>query len=106
MGSVDELDANINVYDVTFKICDQTPDLQLQTMTVMFKHPKRISLTNLYPLLHSHLDAENFPGLQVWKYKPIHVNVFSSGIVIMCGIKNIADANLIKLELESLLLGI
>ena len=103
MGKCDDLDAHFNAYHVSEVLCkEEIPNLILQTMTYVYKYSNSIDLYKLSEQIKSLLNLEGFPGLQVWAFKPIHVNVFSTGRVIMTGIKDVIDANYIKSELDKL----
>jgi TATA-box binding protein (TBP) (component of TFIID and TFIIIB) len=101
MGMVDELDATFKVISVFSKIGYGFPVIKLQTMTVKFRI-KPVNLTFLSKLIESQLELELFPALLIKKYKPISVNVFSSGAVVICGVKDMDIVNVIKNDLESL----
>src|SRR5271154_6373584 len=103
MGKVDELVAHCNVLLIT-SLLHSYPELELQTSTVVYAYPYRILLDKLSLLIKCHFDLENFPAVQITKYKPIHVNVFASGKVIICGIKDMSDAKLIETELDNIVL--
>ena len=103
MGKVDELSAHCNVLLVT-SLLHAYPEVQLQTMTVVYAYPYRILLDKLSLLIKCHYDLENFPAVQITKYKPIHVNVFASGKVIICGIKDLHDAKNIETELDNIIM--
>ena len=102
MGMVDELEAAFKVIDVFSKLGYGFPAIKLQTMTVKF----RITPVNLYvlsKLIESQLELEIFPALLIKKYKPISVNVFASGAVVICGVKDLDIVNVIKKDLELLI---
>ena len=74
--------------------------VELQTMTAAYTHPHRINLPLLASLIQSdsvktlcNYDAEQFPAVQILLWKPIHVNVFASGKVILLGLKSTAKAD-------------
>ena len=80
------------------------PSLILQSITVKAKFGHCLNLHLLSDLVkESILELELFPALTIYKYKPIKVNVFASGTIIMCGIKDFSFSNVILKELEPLL---
>ena len=103
-GKIDEVSAHCNVLSVTTYLHPTNmPEIALQTMTMVYTYPYSINITKLSTLIKCHYNTECFPAVQITKYKPIHVNVFASGKVIMCGIKNIVDAKNIETELDNLI---
>ena len=68
------------------------------TVKVLFGHC--LNLIQLHKLItQSVLELEIFPALQIRKYKPISVNVFTTGNVILCGVKKVDDVDHIINEL-------
>src|SRR5271163_2901791 len=102
--------AHYNAYSVTSLVHSCSPIVTLQTMTAVYSHPQRFNLLQLTTCLQGsecktqcHYDAEHFPAVQVISFRPIHVNVFASGKVIICGLKSVdcADSIINKLLLHS-----
>lgn len=103
MGLVDELDATLKVYGIFSKMgFDQFPPITVQTMTVKLKL-KPVNLHVLSNLIKSNLNLEIFPALQITKYKPVSVNVFASGAVVICGVKTLDVVNEIEHDLKLIL---
>ena len=103
MGSmVDELEATCKVYGVFSKLGLEVSFVTLQTMTVKLKLGP-INLYLLSNLIQSRLDLEIFPSLMVTKYKPVSVNVFATGSVMICGVKSLDLVNEIENDLKLLL---
>ena len=100
MGMVDELDATFRVCSVFSKVGYEFPTIKLQTMTVKF-HLHPVNLTDLAKMIDSNLELELFPALLIKKYKPISVNVFASGAVVICGVKDLDIVNVIRNDLLS-----
>jgi TATA-box binding protein (TBP) (component of TFIID and TFIIIB) len=99
-GAENEWDASHCVYLVS----GTWPFLELQTMTAVFKTPNRINLEKFTSLFDSYYNAEDFPAVQIRQFKPIHVNVFASGKIILCGIKDLKVANKIRQTIEPIAL--
>ena len=92
MGCNDDFDATMLAYKYIALVANETPEIQLQSMTVKVATAKRINLAELHQLIiPSTLELELFPALMIQKYKPISVNVFATGNIIFCGIKKIED---------------
>ena len=73
----------------------RTPTMELQTMTAVYTLPHKIILIKLADMLQDlkrkpvmHFEPEIFPAVQIIKYKPIHINVFASGSIVICGLKS------------------
>lgn len=100
----DDYEALCVLYKFT-KLIDkgQLPCLILQSMTVKAKYPFHINLYKLSDLIESFLELELFPALTITKYKPVKVNVFATGNIIMCGIRDFDFSKTILQELEPLL---
>src|SRR5277367_2274560 len=100
-----------NASSVTRLVHDCAPLIDLQTMTVVYTHSHRLDLALLSTLLQGserktqcHYEAEHVPAVQIISYKPIHVNVFASGKVIICGVKNSKSIDTILNQLVPTLL--
>src|SRR5271167_2312137 len=102
MGKMDDLDAHFNIFSVTL-LYNDIPNIKLQTMTACFTFPHRVNLALLADNIESYYNTESFPTLRVLKYKPISINVFASGKVIITGLRDDTSALHIELELTSLL---
>jgi TATA-box binding protein (TBP) (component of TFIID and TFIIIB) len=87
MGGADSLDMHFNIYRVTCMF-NCVPDVLFQTMTATCQFPHTINLNSL-TTLPSRYNPEIFPALQLLSYKPISVNVFASGKVTICGLKEL-----------------
>ena len=103
-GKIDEVNAHCNVLSVTTYLHpNNMPEITLQTMTMVYTYPHSINIAKLSTMIKCHFNTECFPAVQIIKFNPIHVNVFASGKVIMCGIKNIEDAKNIETELDNII---
>ena len=100
MGKMVDWSAIPIIREVLREINDEQPDVDIQTMTVVYNYDFKINLLELADLLGCTLDCECFPALQVRKYKPIHINIFSRGKVILCGIREIETVQTIRTELD------
>ena len=100
----DEWEASLVVYKYTKSINkNHVPILTLQSMTVKSKFDKPVDLNKLSTLIKSQLELELFPVLTITHFKPITVNVFSTGSIIICGVKDIEKSNTILNDIEKLL---
>ena len=110
MGCIDELEATFLAYKYIMMIdddCDFQP-VYSQTMTVRVVTNMRINLSKFVhetslaaaaPFLQ--YEPELFPAVLVKKFKPISVNVFSSGKIIMCGVRDIQQVHDIMQDLKA-----
>jgi TATA-box binding protein (TBP) (component of TFIID and TFIIIB) len=102
--SDDVWDASSVVYKYTSTIDKEYfPLLELQSMTVKAKFDKPLDLHKLSTLIKSNLELELFPVLTITKYKPVTVNVFTTGAIVMCGIKNVEFCDSILNEIQPFL---
>ena len=107
MGCIDELEATFLVYKYTMML-DNDFNFQpvySQSMTVRVVYNSPINLikysnesTSSLPLQY---EPELFPAVHIKKYKPISVNVFSSGKIIMCGIRDIQQVEDIMQDIKT-----
>ena len=104
-------DALKNVCIVTSLKTRKIPVLELQTMTAVHTFDHHLYLDILRNLIQGNsrstlcrYDAEHFPAVQVVKYKPIHVNVFATGKIVICGLKDLQVGEKILNELEPMLM--
>ena len=96
---IDELD----IYLILSQISNVVPDICIQTMTASCNYNRKIILNKLANEPHTHYTAEFFPAVHINKFKPMHINVFSSGRVTICGIKDLSVCDSIKLYLDDML---
>jgi TATA-box binding protein (TBP) (component of TFIID and TFIIIB) len=97
MGNGDTL---LNILDVCSQISDVIPSITMQTMTGVYSYNRIVNLSKLAEATSSLLDLENFPAVQIKKFHPVHVNVFSTGCVTICGLKTMEYGNEIKQYLD------
>jgi TATA-box binding protein (TBP) (component of TFIID and TFIIIB) len=100
MGKMTDWSVIPIIREVLSEIDGEEPDVDIQTMTVVYDYEFKVNLQLLADLLNCSLDCECFPALQIRKYKPVHVNIFSSGKVILCGIREIDTVQRIRDELD------
>ena len=98
-NEVDELD----IYLILSKFSNVVPDIFIQTMTASCNYNRKIILNKLANEPHTHYTAEFFPAVHINKFKPLHINVFSSGRITICGIKDLSVCDSIKVYLDDML---
>lgn len=102
--SDDDWEASIILYKYTSTIDkDHIPLLMLQSITMKANFDKSIDLYKLSSLIKLNLELELFPALTITKYKPVSVNVFATGSIILCGIKHVDFCNNILNEIKEVL---
>src|SRR5271154_6972869 len=88
MGCIDELEAAFLVYTYTALI-GEFPPIMLQSYTSNSHLGFRVSL---YKIAADVKDAvyepELFPAVRIGEYNPVSVNVFTTGKVIVCGLRD------------------
>src|SRR5271156_4506504 len=108
MGCKDELDATLLAYKYVAMIDKSDNDFPLlysQSSTVRVLFHKRIhlpSLSHIYSNMSSnqvHFEPEIFPTVLIRKYKPLPVNVFSIGKIIICGVRDMEQVHSIMMDL-------
>ena len=104
MGNVDEDYAYLMMALTCEKFTSEIPDLELQTMTVLVTlSAEQINLYKLHKLIPSTYEFELFPGLRIIKYNPLCVNVFSTGKMLICGLKTFEKMYIIINELTQII---
>jgi TATA-box binding protein (TBP) (component of TFIID and TFIIIB) len=106
MGCNDELEATFLCYKYTAMLdsdCIFQPVYQ-QTMTVKVTLNYNINLHYFAKICFAYMsnlqyEPELFPAVLLKSYKPISVNVFSSGKIIICGVKDIQQVDDIMRDL-------
>jgi TATA-box binding protein (TBP) (component of TFIID and TFIIIB) len=108
MGCIDELDATFLAYKYTMMLDDdynfQPVYLQSMTVRVTFNGNVRINLVKFAresSSLPLQFEPELFPAVLLKKYKPISVNVFSSGKIIMCGVRDLEQVDVIIRDIKT-----
>ena len=83
------------------KYIDQpsNPKLKLQSMTAKMKLNHDVNVYKLAEKVKCFYKPELFPAVTITKYKPIIVNVFKSGSIVVCGAKNHKILKSIKKEI-------
>jgi len=83
------------------KYTDQikNPKLKLQSMTAKMKLNHDVNVYKLAEKVKCFYEPELFPAVTITKYKPIIVNVFKSGSVIVCGVKKQEILKMIKKDI-------
>lgn len=108
MGCIDELEATFLAYKYSMMI-DNDYNFQpifSQSMTVAVDCKMRINinmLVNEDKIAPFQYEPELFPAVLVKKFKPISINIFSSGKIIFCGVRDIQQVDDIMQELMPLL---
>lgn len=111
MGCIDELEATFLAYKYV-SLIDDVNDFPLvfaQSSTVRVFYNKKIHLLKLAQLLSvtssssflMHYEPEIFPAVLIRKFKPLSVNVFSSGKIMICGVREINQVHNIMDELSN-----
>jgi TATA-box binding protein (TBP) (component of TFIID and TFIIIB) len=100
MGNTDECYAYLMLILTLEKFTDVIPDLQIQTMTVLVTLPiTEVNLYKVHKVLPSTYEFELFPAPRITKYNPLCVNIFSTGKVLICGVKDFDKIYIIINEL-------
>jgi len=88
MGCVDELDAAFLAYKYIEQIVgDDFPNIFVQSYTSVAKLGCTVDLIKLSLCKDTLYNPELFAAVQMTKYKPASVNVFSTGSVVVCGLR-------------------
>ena len=103
MGKADDLDTLFYIYQIIEQFSDCIPEVTLQTMTACHSYGRRILLEKLAQEPDASYTAEHFPAVQIRRFKPIHINIFSSGKITLTGVKDVNMLTVIEHYLDKLL---
>jgi len=103
MGCVDAVEASCLAFKYTFLIdSNDIPEIYSQSYTSHTKLKYDVNLHKLSQCDDTFYEAELFAAVRMLKYNPVSVNVFSSGSIVACGLKEPEDFYLIILEIDAL----
>jgi len=90
MGCIDELEATFLAYRYTLLISDKEfPTVTLQSYTSNSHLGFKVNLEKMAATSNIVVyEPELFPALRIRKYNPASVNVFTTGKVIVCGLRD------------------
>jgi TATA-box binding protein (TBP) (component of TFIID and TFIIIB) len=93
MGCIDELDATFLVYKYTTLIHDaEFPPLTLQSYTMKLHLGFRVALGKMAAALEGVVyEPELFPSLRLREYNPASISVFTTGKIMVCGLRDAND---------------
>jgi len=104
MGCVDELDATFLAYTYIEQIVsDEYPDISVQSYTSVAKLGLEINLDKLCNCADTLYNPELFAAVQMFSYKPVSVNVFRTGSVVACGLREPEHIYDILCDLKSII---
>ena len=90
MGCIDELEAAFLAYTYLEKLKPHNcfPSITLQSYTLKCELGFRINLEKMVLTVPSVYEPQLFPALRLKEYKPVSVNIFTTGKVVVCGLKD------------------
>ena len=92
MGCADAIKAAFLLYSCLEKIDDDDiPELYCQSYTSRTKLSRKINLSKLCECDDTFYEPELFAAVRMIKYNPVSVNVFSTGAIVACGLKEPED---------------
>ena len=109
-----QTDCKLTAFSLAYKYTsqinvDDIPTIRLQSMCVKTKFDHHINLERLYTVYCEQfsdnaatLELELFPALCIRRWKPISINIFASGAIVMFGIKDLSICTVIIEELYPL----
>jgi TATA-box binding protein (TBP) (component of TFIID and TFIIIB) len=104
MGCIDELEATFLAYKYIEQFTsDDYPDISIQSFTSVAKLGHDVNLNKLAHCNDTDYYPEIFAAVRMTKYKPLSVNVFHTGSVVVCGLKKPEQIFDILNDLESII---
>ena len=94
MGCKKELDITTLPFNITIE--------RIQSITVTTSIGHQVNLFNLSQIIQSVYEPELFPALRLTQFKPLCVNVFMSGKIVITGIKTLEFQSLVDYILNLL----
>jgi len=107
MGCVDPIEATC----LALKYCcdidnDDIPEIYSQSYTSTYKLDYNVNPSKLSHCKYTLYTPELFTALRITRYNPVSVNVFSTGSIVACGLKEPEDMYIIIKELDELIKSI
>ena len=103
MGCIDAIEASFLAFKYTLKIDnDDFPELYSQSYTSRAKLGYDVNLRKLAQCEKTLFEPELFSAVRMCKFKPLSVNVFSTGSIVVCGLKEPEDMYAIINEIDAL----
>ena len=88
MGCIDELEASFLAFAHVEKLGANFPIITLQSHTLRADVGFPINLFTLSRNVACVYEPELFPSLRLKEYKPICVNIFNTGKIMVCGLRD------------------
>ena len=102
MGKDDSVASHLNIFKIICQFSTKIPNVKIQTMTACYNYGRKILIANMSNDKDVIYMVEHFPAVQVKKFAPIHINIFSSGKVTLTGLRDENDLPRIQLYLDQL----
>ena len=100
MGCNDELDASFLAFSYADGLAASLPSITIQSYTLHANLCFHVNLVQLSAIVPCVYEPELFPALRLSEYKPVCVNIFNTGKVVVCGLKDPEDMYMIVLHLR------
>ena len=104
MGCIDELEATFLAYKYIEQISsDDYPNISTQSFTSVAKLGHGVNLNKLAERNDTCYQPEIFAAVCMTNYKPLSVNVFHTGSVVVCGLRDPEYIFVILNELKTII---
>jgi TATA-box binding protein (TBP) (component of TFIID and TFIIIB) len=100
MGCIDELEASFLAFAHVEKLYTDFPIITLQSYTLRGDVGFPINLIKLSHNVACVYEPELFPALRLKEYKPMCVNIFNTGKVMVCGLRDPEEMHTILQHLK------
>ena len=100
MGCIDELEASFLAFAYVDKLGTSFPSITLQSYTLRAQLGFRVNLEKMAEIVPCVYEPELFPALRLREYKPMSVNIFTTGKVTVCGLRDPEEMYMILLHLR------
>ena len=91
MGCIDELEAAFLAYSYLEKLSPNSafPSITLQSYTLRYDLGYHVNLEEMGADVPCIYEPELFPALRLKEYIPLSINIFPSGKIMVCGLKDL-----------------
>jgi len=100
MGCIDELEASFLAFSYLPSPSTSFPSITLQSYTLKCEIGFRVNLEKMSLCVPCVYEPEFFPALRLKEYKPVSVNIFTTGKVMVCGLRDPEEMYIILLHLR------
>ena len=100
MGCIDEFEASFLAF--AYLPSDSFPSITLQSYTLKWELGFHVNLRKMVRDVPCVYEPELFPALRLKQFNPVSVNIFNTGKVVVCGLRDPEEMHVMQLTLRRL----